>query len=65
MEVLDDNHARFTADVFDSSELIPWIRTFICRITEISFSAKKLEEQFRKDMESMYEMYGLEGGDEV
>lgn len=64
VEVIDDNHARFSADIFDSSELIPWIRTFICRITEIHFSHDKLERQFIDDMEAMYEMYGLEGGDE-
>lgn len=61
---LDDHTCRFTADVFDASELIPWIRTFICRITEISFSNKKLEEQFRNDIEAMYALYGLEGGDD-
>ena len=64
VEVVDENHARFSADVFDTSELIPWIRTFICRITEIHFSHKKTENQFNEDIEAMYEMYGLEGGDE-
>ena len=65
VEVLDGNHARFSADVFDSSELIPWMRTFICRITEIHFSCKKLEQQFSDDIRAMYEMYGLEGGDVI
>ena len=49
--------------VFDSGELIPWIRTFIGRITEIHFSDKILEEQFRKDINDMYAIYGI-GGDE-
>ena len=31
----------------DASELIPWIRTFICRITDISISNKALETQFK------------------
>ena len=65
VEVLDDNHAKFSADIFDSSELIPWIRTFICRITEINFSHRKLTEQFNEDIKAMYEMYGLEGGEEL
>ena len=40
-------------------ELIPWIRTFICRITDIQFSNKTLEEQFKNDLGQMYELYGL------
>ncbi len=64
VEQLDGNTSRFTADVFDASELIPWIRTFICRITDISISNKALEEQFKEDLHAMYAMYGLEGGDD-
>ena len=63
VEILDKNTCRFSADVFDSSELIPWIRTFICRITEIHFSDKRIEESFKKDIEDMYRLYDLEGGD--
>ena len=63
VEKIDDHTSRFTADVFDASELIPWIRTFICRITEYSFSNKALESQFREDIEEMYHLYGIEGGD--
>lgn len=64
VEHLDENTCRFTADVYDASELIPWIRTFICRITEIHISNEKLEEKFREDMYAMYALYGLEDGDE-
>lgn len=64
IEHLDENTIRFTADVYDASELIPWIRTFICRITEIHISNEKLEEKFRDDMKAMYALYGLEDGDE-
>ena len=63
LERIDGNHIRFSADVYDASELVPWIRTFICRITDISFSDGKLERQFRGDLEEMYALYGLEGGD--
>ncbi|MGI6316509.1 MAG: WYL domain-containing protein [Christensenellales bacterium] len=64
VEKIDDHTSRFTADVFDASELIPWIRTFICRITEYSFSNKTLESQFRDDIEEMYRLYGIGGGEE-
>lgn len=62
VEMLGNNTCLFSADVFDSGELVPWIRTFICRITDISFSNKKLEDQFRSDIREMYRMYGLNGG---
>ncbi len=59
IEKIDDNTYRFTADVYDTSEMIPWIRTFICRITELHFSNKTLEKQFKSDIEKMYRMYGI------
>ena len=61
LEYMDEHTCRFSADVYDASELIPWIRTFICRITDISISNKTLEIQFKKDLQVMYEMYGLKG----
>ncbi len=63
VEHIDKNTSKFSADVYDANEIVPWIRTFICRITDLSFSNKKLEEQFKRDMEEMYQMYGIEGGD--
>ena len=62
VEKLDDNTSRFTAEVFDASEMIPWIRTFICRITDIHFSNQALEARFHSDMEAMYALYDIEGG---
>ena len=61
LEYINEHTCRFSADVYDASELIPWIRTFICRITDISVSDKALEMQFKKDLQAMYEMYRLEG----
>jgi predicted DNA-binding transcriptional regulator YafY len=60
IEKLDNNTYRFTADVYDISEMIPWIRTFICRITELNFSNKTLEERFKNDIKEMYRIYGIE-----
>lgn len=59
IEKLDDHTYRFTADVYDTSEMIPWIRTFICRITELHFSNRTLEDQFKRDIEEMYRMYDI------
>ncbi len=60
LEYIDEHKCRFSADVYDASELIPWIRTFICRITDISISNRTLEIQFKEDLRTMYEMYGLD-----
>ena len=60
---LDDHSTKFVADVYDASELVPWIRTFICRITHFECSDKTLEEQFKSDIRQMYALYGLEGGE--
>ena len=59
VEKIDNNTYRFTADVYDTSEMVPWIRTFICRITELHFSNRTLENQFKSDIEEMYRMYGI------
>ncbi len=63
VERLDNNMSRFSADVFDAAELVPWIRTFICRITDVSFSNKELQERFENDLREMYALYGLGGGE--
>ncbi len=63
VERLDANTSRFSADLFDAGEIVPWIRTFLCRITEIHFSDQALEEQFRNDIDDMMRLYFPEGGD--
>ncbi len=65
VEKIDDNHYRYCAEVFDSNELIPWIRTFICRITKMNFSNRTVENRFKNDLLTMYRMYGLEEGGDV
>lgn len=64
VEKIDDNHYRYVADVFDTTEMIPWIRTFICRITKLNFSDRTAENNFKADIEKMYEMYGIEDNTE-
>ena len=58
---IDENTARFTAEVYDTTEMIPWIRTFLCRITELDFSNKIVEAQFRKDFETLCVLYAAGG----
>ena len=59
VEKLDEHTYRFSADVYDTSEMIPWIRTFICRIDKMNFSNRTIENQFKKDLKAMYRMYGI------
>ena len=56
--------SRFSADVYDTAEMLPWIRTFICRITRFECSNAETEARFRDDLRAMYRAYGLEGGEE-
>ena len=63
VEKIDDNRYRYAADVFDTTEMLPWIRTFISRITRMSLSNRTAENQFKADIREMYRMYGLDGGD--
>ena len=63
VEKIDDNTYRFHADVYDTMEMIPWIRTFICRIIKLNFSNRTAENHFKADLGEMYSMYGLVGGE--
>ena len=62
VEKIDDFTYRFIADVYETSELVPWIRTFICRITKLNFSNRTTENKFKQDIKQMYKMYGIENG---
>lgn len=61
VERLDKNTCRFAVDVYDASEMLPWLRTFIGRIETLECSNKTVTETFQQDLEAMRQMY--EGGD--
>ena len=63
VERVDETHYRYVAEVYDTTEMSPWIRTFLSRITKMTFSNRTAENQFKADIEDMYRMYGIEGGD--
>lgn len=58
LEQTDGTHWRFSADVLDAVEMLPWLRTFIGRVTDLKCSDSRVTERFRKDFEAMEEMYG-------
>lgn len=51
---------RFSAEVYDSMELVPWIRGFTGFISEMKFSNKSVERILRKDFEQMCQIYGIQ-----
>ena len=57
VEKLDESYYKFSADVMDSSEMIPWFRTFIGRITKLDISNKSVENIIKSDIQKMYELY--------
>ncbi len=63
VEKVGEHLYRFSADVFDTTEMLPWIRTFISRITKLNFSNRTVENKFKEDIEKMYSMYGVDGGE--
>ena len=58
VEILDENTYKFTADVYDALEMLPWIRTFIGRIEHFSCSNPAVTARYHEDLEQMCRMYG-------
>jgi Protein-tyrosine-phosphatase len=55
--LLDGNNAQFDADIFEPMEIIPWARTFICRITFFDCSEKSIVRRFFSDIKNMNQLY--------
>ncbi len=55
---VDKNHYKFAADIYDAMEMMPWIRTFIGRITKLECSNQAIVDTFYSDFEKMKIMYG-------
>ena len=58
IEQLNDSLWRFTADVYDAQEMLPWLRTFIGRIMTLTCSNKAVEKRFHADLAAMATLYG-------
>ena len=61
VEIVDQNTVRYIADVYDASEMLPWLRTFIGRIEKLECSDGQVVKKFYEDLDQMYGMYGGEG----
>lgn len=60
VEYLEEGRIRFSADVYDASELMPWVRTFIGRIEKIECTNPVVTARFRDTLREMAQMYGGE-----
>lgn len=54
-----ENTFTYETSVFDANEMIPWIRSFICRIKKLESDHPKLNHLFERDMQAMYKMYDI------
>lgn len=54
---LDEESYRFEAEVYDTHELLPWIRTFIGRIKEFTCSNERVKQIFKNDLLQMAAYY--------
>lgn len=61
VELLDAHTCKFSADVYDASEMLPWLRTFIGRIVNLECSSKYVVETFSEDLRRMGALYGGDG----
>ena len=55
---VDDTHWRFSADVYDAREMLPWLRTFTGRISGLECTDARVIARFRGDFETLAQMYG-------
>lgn len=58
VEIIDQHTCRFTVDVYDASEMLPWLRTFIGRIVDLKYSSQFVVDTFYEDLKCMNAMYG-------
>lgn len=58
VSAVDAHTWRFTADVYDATEMLPWLRTFIGRIVSLSCSKQSVTDTFYADLAAMRAMYG-------
>lgn len=57
---LDKSTYLFEADVFDATELLPWIRSFMGRVQSVTGTDPSVSDTFYSDLNAMTELYGGE-----
>jgi DNA-binding transcriptional ArsR family regulator len=59
--ICGQNVYRFSADVKDATEMLPWIRTFVGRIVALRCDNDYVTKTFHEDIKAMEKMYGVDG----
>lgn len=57
LDRLDKNIYLYTNEVFDTNELMPWVKSFTGRIMSLECTNKVVENKFYRDMKRMEKMY--------
>lgn len=63
VENLGDNRYKYVIDVYDATEMRPWLRTFIGRIERLTCSNQNVVNVFYKDLRELEVLYLQDGGD--
>ena len=59
---LDDQHYRYSVDVYDARELSPWVRTFISYICRFDTNNQAALTHFKNDLKQLFYTYDVLGG---
>lgn len=59
IEKIDDNKFVFKKEIYDSSDMSPWIKTFIGRIIALEGTNKMIINRFYNDINRMAGIYGI------
>ena len=58
IEKIEDDVYEYSIDVYDTTEMMPWVRTFIGRIVSLGGTNKRMIQLFHDDMKKMNDIYG-------
>ncbi|MBO5088727.1 MAG: hypothetical protein J6C01_08630 [Lachnospiraceae bacterium] len=56
---VEPNIYTYEKEVFDTNELLPWLRTFTGRIIDIECSSEQTKKLFFNDMQAMFDLYNI------
>lgn len=59
---VDENTYKYEISVYDATEMIPWLRTFIGRILSLECDNKAVVRTFYNDLKALYSIYGGDTG---
>ena len=57
VEQIDNCTSRFSIDVWEVREMLPWVRTFIGYIISLKCSNQNFVDQFKHDLRKSFELY--------